>query len=71
MEVKGQEVYLSEEEIKTAVCPLNVKWATGMLAVYGIEKRFKSDLLESAKRCPEILKKLGYRVKSKETGEEL
>jgi hypothetical protein len=71
MEIKGQEVYLSKAEVESATCPLNTKWIVAALSLYGIEKKFNSEILESAKRCPEILKKLGYRVKLKETGEEL
>jgi hypothetical protein len=71
MEIKGSEVYLTEDEVKSATCPLNVRWAVGMLAVYGLERKFKSELLESAKKCPEVLKKLGFRVRLKETGQEL
>jgi hypothetical protein len=64
-------VFLTEEDLQKSFCPLRPRWGIKILEMYGIEKVYKSELVESLRRCPEILKNLGYKVINEETGKEL
>jgi len=64
-------VFLTDEDLKKGFCPLRPQWGVKILEMYGVEKTYKSDLVEALRRCPEILKKLDYRVIHEESGKEL
>jgi hypothetical protein len=63
MKIEKDEAILTQDEVREAVCPRNLRWVLGMYSMFGLEKKFKSELLEGAKKCPEVLRALGYRVK--------
>jgi hypothetical protein len=67
---KEKVVTLTAEDLRKGFCPVQPKWGIKIFQLYGIEKQYKSELLESLKRCPKILKELGYRVVTEE-GKEL
>jgi hypothetical protein len=68
---KTKTVFLTDEDLERGFCPIRPSWALRILELYGVEKLYKSDLIESLKRCPDILRKLGFKVIHEETGREL
>ncbi len=59
-------VWLSKEDLEKSYCPLRPSWGIRMLQIYGLERTYRSDFMEALKRCPDVLKALGYRVFTEE-----
>ena len=55
VDYEKKEVVLTEEDIKEAVCPLNVNWAVSMIQLYGPGER--KGVLGKVGKCPDVLKK--------------
>ncbi|MFC1865707.1 hypothetical protein ACFLYB_03235 [Chloroflexota bacterium] len=60
MKVDGNKITLLPNEVSTT-CPLNVKWASSMVAVYGPDSNLGGRLALYS-RCPEVLRAAGYDV---------
>ena len=61
MRIEGKTVYLHREEISD-VCPADPRWAVRALQMYGVRSTYKSEILNTAVRCPKILEELGFKV---------
>jgi len=62
MEISGQHITLRESEIKDSACPLDPKWAAGLIRRLGLDAALESKRVSRYVTCPTVLEAAGYSV---------